>query len=91
VPTPDEILDDHVRPVRELAARLRGLILEAVPEAEEAARPGWHAITYRHPEAGYFAGIFPEADRVVIVFEHGHAVSDPSGLLETGTRKRSGP
>jgi hypothetical protein len=60
--------------------------------AKRSRRPrrrlGWHAITYRHPEAGYFAGIFPQADRVVIVFEHGHALSDPSDLLETGTRKQ---
>jgi|GEM_PF-1826221 len=54
--TPEDILATHIPPVVDLAQRLREVISQAEPEAREAAYPGWHAIGYRHREAGYFAG-----------------------------------
>jgi hypothetical protein len=85
--TPEEILDAHTRPIRELAGSLRKLIKATVPEAEERAYPGWHGIGYRHPEVGYFAAIFPERDLVKLGLEHGVELPDPQGLLR-GEGKR---
>jgi hypothetical protein len=84
VATPEEILSEHTAPVRELAGELRTMVRGAIPDAEERAYPGWHAIGYRDPDAGYVAGIFPAAGSVALLFEHGHALPDPDGLLEAG-------
>jgi hypothetical protein len=79
---PEEILAGHSPAVHELAEGLRQVIKEAVPEASEAAYPVWHAIGYRHPSAGYFCGIFPQADSVDLAFEYGVLLPDPGGLLK---------
>jgi hypothetical protein len=84
---PEDILDDHTDEVRALTEQLRSLIKETIPEATERAYPGWHGIGYRHPEAGFFAAIFPRADDVKLGFEHGADLPDPDGLL-TGEGKR---
>ena len=82
--TPEDILAAHAPGVRALAERLRRLVLDVVPDAHERAYPGWRAIGYRHPRAGYFAGIFPEEGAVRLAFEWGALLSDPDGLLQRG-------
>lgn len=82
----DELLDEHTRPIAALTRRLRRLVRGAMPDAEERVHPGWHALGYHHPEAGYVCGLFPRADHVEVVFEHGLGLPDPSGVL---TEKRS--
>jgi hypothetical protein len=52
-----------------------------VPNAAETANPGWHSISYRHPEQGYFCGLFPTQDHVILVFEFGILLPDPNGVL----------
>lgn len=79
---PDEILAGHTREVRALAKRLRRLVLETVPAAVEVAYPVWRGIGYRHPECGYFCGIFPQKNSVKLGFEYGVLLPDPDGLLE---------
>lgn len=79
--TRDDILRDHSPEVRALAERLRALILDAVPVAEERIYLGWHGIGYLHPLSGYFCGIFPGRDVVKLGFEHGDELPDPRGLL----------
>jgi hypothetical protein len=68
---------------RALAQRLRTLILQVVPAASERAYPGWHGIGYRHPRAGYFAGIFPLAESVKLGFEWGVLLRDEDALLRS--------
>lgn len=85
--TTEDILAEHTPQVRDLAERLRALILMTVPEAREVPYPGWHGIGYHHPEAGYFCAIFPEAGRVRLGFEHGVDLPDAQKLLQ-GTGKR---
>jgi hypothetical protein len=80
--SPEDILAGHLPHVREIAEVLRGLVRQTVPEAEERAYPGWHALGYRHPEAGYFAGIFPREEHVDLLFEYGVGLPDPDGLLQ---------
>ena len=79
--TPESILTGHSPKVRALAQQLRRLVREVVPEAREHAYPGWHAIGYRHPKAGYFCGIFPSHESVRLLFEHGTFLHDPNELL----------
>ena len=79
--TPDELLDEHTPQVAALAQRLRAFMKATVPEAAERAYPGWRGIGYRHPAAGYLGGVFPLADRVRLLCEHGARLPDPEGLL----------
>lgn len=83
----EELLGSHTPPIREIAERLRWLIRETVPEAEERVSWGWHAIGYAHPEAGYVGGIFPRDDVVKLCFKWGASLPDPAGIL-SGNQKR---
>ena len=85
--TPEQILANHIPPVVALAQRLRQVVLQAAPEAQEAAYPGWHAIGYRHPSAGYICGIFPYADHLKLYFEYGKFLPDPERLLQGDSRQ----
>lgn len=87
--TPEDILARHTPAVRNLSERLRRLIIKTIPDADEVAYPVWHAIGYRHPESGYFCGIFPYVDHVKLYFEFGILLDDPDALLEgQGSRTR---
>ncbi len=84
---PEDILAEHTPEVCALAEFLRKLIRETVPDAIESAYPVWHGIGYRHPESGYFCGIFPQKNGVKLGFEFGVLLPDPDGLFE-GTGKQ---
>lgn len=85
--SPEYILAEHPQPIQELAARTRAIVGETVPDRTERAYPGWHGIGFRHPQAGYFCGLFPSDRQIQIVFEHGRALSDPAGLLQGDTKQ----
>ncbi|MGD9488157.1 MAG: DUF1801 domain-containing protein [Calditrichaceae bacterium] len=86
---PEDILAEHSPEVRALAESMRKMIIKIVPSAMEVAYPVWHGIGYRHPESGYFCGIFPRKDRVKLGFEFGALLPDPDSLLEgTGRQVR---
>lgn len=80
--TVEDLLADHTPAIREAAERLREIVRKTVPQATETAHGFWHSINYRHPDAGYFCGIFPRADAVLLVFEFGVLLPDPEGILE---------
>ena len=65
-----------------LAARLRNLVRETVPDAAERAYPIWRGIGLRHPVSGYYCGIFPQEDWGRLVFEYGALLADPDNLLK---------
>jgi hypothetical protein len=88
--TPDELLADHTRAVRNLALRIRGFLLLAEPALTEKVYPGWHGLGYHHPDAGYVCAIFPMEDSVRFALEHGKGVSDPRGLMTFGSRSQVG-
>ena len=48
----------------------------------ERAYPVWRGIGYRHPQCGYFCGIFPQKTGVRLYFEYGVYLADPDRLLE---------
>ncbi len=81
--SPEQILEDHDPHIRQLAQRLRELIKGNIPEVVEKAYPGWRAIGYRHPKAGYICGIFPYSDKINLAFEHGASFFDPDHLLKS--------
>jgi hypothetical protein len=83
----DDLLAEHPEDVVHTAQRLRNVLLEAHPDLVEQARPGWHSINYRHPSAGFVCALFPYADRVDLVFEHGTLLPDPDGRLSGSTRQ----
>ncbi len=80
--TPEHILLGHSPRIQALAARLRELVRTTVPDATERAYPGWHGIGYRHPQCGYFCGIFPQESSVWLLFEYGALLADPDSHLE---------
>jgi hypothetical protein len=85
--TVEELLAGFTPEVRGLAGELRTFVKATVPEASEAARPGWRSIAYSHPRAGYFCGLFPQRDGVTIVLEWGVLLDDPHGLFDGGGRQ----
>ncbi len=86
-PKPEEILAGGPPRLIAVANRLRAIIKAAIPEASELGYPGWRAIGYRHPEAGYACGIFPYKDHVKIYFEHGRHLPDEGNILEGDGRQ----
>jgi hypothetical protein len=90
-PVPEsDAADFLLREGGELAVRTRDAVLAADPDLSERLYPGWRGVGYRHPEAGYVCGIFPQPDgEVRLLFEHGAALPDPDGVLQgSGTQTR---
>jgi hypothetical protein len=92
VPAPPatvEFLAERHPAMLELALWVREVVLAAEPDLSERVYRGWDGIGFRHPDAGYVCAIFPQADHVRLLFEHGVRLRDPDGLLEgSGTRTR---
>ena len=86
-PEADDLLSEHPEAVAATAQRLRTVLLDAHPQLEERVRRGWHSINYRDPVAGFVCAVFPMADRVQLVFEHGARLPDPDRRL-TGTGRQ---
>jgi hypothetical protein len=90
-PIPPELfLDAFPGPIQAIAHHLRHLVLDAVPDAAERVRAGWHLIGYdapRHEAEGrgrsaYFAYIAPDRHHIHLGFEHGYLMRDPDRWLE---------
>ncbi len=82
--TPDDILAAHSPRVASLANRLRELVRGTIPTASEHAYPVWHAVGYRHPQAGYLCAVFPYESHVALAFEFGAFLPDPERVLRPG-------
>ena len=82
--TPDDLLDALPSEQVAVVQRLRRLVQATVPTAAERFYPVWRGIGYRHPEAGYFCGIFPFKTHVGLAFEFGALLPDPQGYLQPG-------
>jgi hypothetical protein len=78
--SPEQILEGYPPRIRELALRVRKVVLKEAPEASEAGYAGWRLIGYRCPH--YFCFVAPQADHMRLGFEHGNRLADPDGLLE---------
>jgi hypothetical protein len=74
---PDEIV--------KIGQRLRRLVLETAPGAQERLRGGWALIGYDIPlgkRTRYFAWIAPERKHIHLGFEYGAWMADPDRVLE---------
>jgi hypothetical protein len=89
-PSPEAFLARHPPETQRLAQAARDLVRQAVPEAIEAVYLGWNLIGYRRPVPGgsaYFAFVAPQAEAVMLGFEHGVLLDDPQGVLQGGGRQ----
>ncbi|MFN2198331.1 MAG: DUF1801 domain-containing protein [Anaerolineales bacterium] len=77
-----QLLAGHDPEVRAVVDQLRDLVRQTVPAANETVNFGWHSLSYRHPQQGYFCGIFPQADNACLLFEFGVLLSDPAEILQ---------
>ena len=69
----------------EIGQRLRRLVHDAVPTAQERLRNGWALIGYDVPfgrRTRYFAFIAPERKHIHLGFEYGAWMGDPERVLE---------
>jgi hypothetical protein len=82
-----DLLAPSPKPIAALARRIVALIVGMYPEMQAAVRFGWQSVSFRHPGAGYVCGVFPRADRVLLLFEHGRQLTDPHRLLTGDTRR----
>ena len=81
---PELFLSGYSDEIREVAERLREVVLEAVPEAIERVRTGWQLIGYDIPvgrRARYFAWVWPEHEHVHLGWQSGIWMTDPEGIL----------
>jgi hypothetical protein len=89
-PELDHLLTDHPDPVAALVLRLREVLLTGQPSLMERVRPGWHSVNFHDPVAGFVCALFPQADRVQLVFERGALLPDPHHRLSgTGRQVRT--
>ena len=89
----EALLDGYPPPLLEIAERLRGLVLEAAPDATERVRPGWKLIGYDLPirrNGVFFAWIWPEGVHVHLGFPNGDLMDDAHRALDgAGIAKRA--
>jgi hypothetical protein len=90
---PELFLDGFPGPMREIAERLRSIVLEAVPDATERVRVGWRLIGFDLPvgrRSVFFAWVFPEKEHVHLGFPAGVIIDDPQGVMSgAGITKRA--
>jgi hypothetical protein len=84
-PTPDEFLSAFPPQMQSLANDLRALVKETVPNVTEAVYTGWKLIGYRArqgKQSAYFCFIAPFENRIMLGFEYGVLLFDPTLRLE---------
>ena len=94
-PLPVEaLLAAYPGPMRDIADRLRGVVMRAVPGATERVRAGWRIIGFDLPlgprRSVYFAWVMIEGVHVHLGFPQGVLMADPEGLMDgAGITKRA--
>ena len=76
-----DLLNRYPLAIQSLVSRLAGLLDTTVDDLEERVNLGWRSISYIDAEGGYVVGVFPFQEHVHLLFEHGHRLEDPSGVL----------
>jgi hypothetical protein len=79
------LLTEHTPGIRKLTFAARALFKTVVPSTIEGVRHGWKLLGFSAPR--YYACLVPMKDHVRIGFEHGHALDDPWGILETSGKQ----
>jgi hypothetical protein len=90
--SPEEFLSTFPPEMQELANKLRSLVKETIPNVKEAVYTGWKLIGYRVKKGrkdAYFCFIAPFPNRIMLGFEYGIQLFDPTLRLEgDGTQVR---
>ena len=83
-PAVDTFLKGYSPQVREIAVKVREVILSVMPDATEKVYPGWKVIQYGAGAdmKSVFAAISPQRERVNLGLAGGVDLPDPDGLLE---------
>ncbi len=76
------LLESAPSPIAKIAGRLVRWLIAGNPDLAPVVRRGWRSVNFRHPKAGFVCGVFPLADHVLLVFEHGRLLDNTVGLLE---------
>ncbi|MBK8024143.1 MAG: DUF1801 domain-containing protein [Chloroflexi bacterium] len=84
----EHLLRDSPQEARAAFVALRALIHDTLDGMSERYLPGWGAVGFHHPHAGYMVGLFVRANEILVLFEHGAELPDPEGLL-TGSQKQT--
>ncbi|MEO8246931.1 MAG: DUF1801 domain-containing protein [Chloroflexota bacterium] len=82
---PELFLSGFPKEIRDIAERLRRVVIKAVPDAVERVRSGWRLIGYDvpiGPRTRYFAFVSPEPEHVHLGFAYGAWMEDPALLLQ---------
>ena len=82
-PTIAALTRDLPLETRDLLSELDSLIGNTVPGVTRKVNLGWKSLNFSHPNVGYFCGLFPVDDRVVVAFEFGVLLPDPDGVLDS--------
>lgn len=77
----DSLTRDLLPETRSTFLELKSLVTSAIPEATQKVNLGWKSLNFSHPNVGYFCGLFPVDDRVIMAFEFGVLLPDPDGIL----------
>ena|SRR5919106_4434958 len=91
-PTPQEFLSTFPPEIQALADELRALVKKTIPHVNESVYTGWKLIGYRVKKGkrdAYFCFIAPFPNRIMLGFEYGVQLFDPTLRLEgDGTQVR---
>jgi hypothetical protein len=83
----EELFYSFPEPVPAICWKLRDLILDEAPSAEEAVRSRWKVLGFNLKN--YFCAVAPQRDHARLLFEHGIELADPEGkLLGSGSQVR---
>jgi hypothetical protein len=89
---PEALLAGHPGDLRQIAERLRTVVLATVPGVVERVRPGWGLIGYDlmiGRRLVYFCWVWPESVHVHLGFQRGVLMDDPGRRLQgRGTTKQ---
>ncbi len=80
----DSLLAEHTDEVAALAHRLLEHISRGADWVDRRVYPGWHGVGFHHVELGYVVGVFPSADSVRVLFEHGNLLGKAEFLEGSG-------
>ncbi len=82
-----DILAGFPASVAALTLEWRRQLHAGYPDWSERPYPGWKALGWVHPRAGYLLGLFPQPGSLRLIFEWGALLRDPKGLLKNGGRQ----
>lgn len=79
----DTLLDRYTPDIAGLTQQVVSWVASQFPEMTVKVKLGWGAVNFHHPRAGFVVAVFPSADHVSVIFQHGRLLSSPLLVGET--------